>query len=46
MQYTEVSPLLDDAEFMKKYMDLKRIVKNVADVRVIEGNRVVTTNIK
>ncbi|WP_314838577.1 hypothetical protein [Solobacterium moorei] len=24
---------------MKKYMDLKRIVKNVADVRVIEGNR-------
>lgn len=24
---------------MKKYMDLKRIVKNIADVRVIEGNR-------
>ena len=24
---------------LKKYMDLKRTVKNVADVRVIEGNR-------
>lgn len=24
---------------VKKYMDLKRTVKNVADVRVIEGNR-------
>lgn len=24
---------------LKKYMDLKRTVKNVADIRVIEGNR-------